>query len=85
MKVVHRKKWLFNPFKAFGQLIALIIMICTITACIVASVMTVYVLNTLDRGDSVSLENVKLSFTTIIYGTDSKTARKLNCSVWKMP
>jgi penicillin-binding protein 1A len=73
----HRKKWLFNPFKAMGQFIALVIMICTITACIVASVMTVYVLNTLDRGDSVSLENVKLSFTTIIYGTDPATGEEI--------
>lgn len=61
----------------FARLVALMVMILIITGCIVASVMTVYVLNTLDQGDSVKLENVKLSFTTIIYGTNPKTSEEI--------
>ena len=48
-------------------------MIGIITGCIVASVLTVYVLNTLDASDKVELENVKMSFTTILYALDEET------------
>lgn len=61
------------PFIAIGRMIAIVLMIAIITCCIVASVLTVYVLNTLDDADSVELENVKLSFTTILYAPDKET------------
>ena len=62
-----RRKKRFNPFTLLFKLIAVIIMIGIITGCIVASVLTVYVLNTLDASDQIKLDNVKMSFTTIIY------------------
>ena len=62
-----KKKTSFNPFVMFAKLFAVIIMVGIITGCIVASVLTVYVLNTLDASDRVQLGNVKMSFTTIIY------------------
>lgn len=62
-----------KPLAAIGRGIAIAMMICIISGCIVASVMTVYVLNTLDQSDSVQLENVKLGFSTIIYAQDPAT------------
>lgn len=61
-----------KPFRALLRGFAMLVMIGIITGCIVASVMTVYVINTLDLGDSVVLEDVKLSFSTIIYALDEK-------------
>lgn len=63
----RRRRKRFNPFVPLFKLIAIIIMVGIITGCIVASVLTVYVLNTLDASDKVELEEVKMSFTTIIY------------------
>lgn len=48
-------------------------MVGIITGCIVASVLTVYVLNTLDASDRVELDNVKMSFTTIIYAKEENS------------
>ncbi|HWP50688.1 MAG TPA: transglycosylase domain-containing protein [Clostridia bacterium] len=63
----RQRKPRYNPITIFGKIFAVIIMIGIITGCIVASVLTVYVLNTLDASDRVELDNVKMSFTTIIY------------------
>ena len=63
----RRRRKRFNPFVPLFKLIAIIIMVGIITGCIVASVLTVYVLNTLDASDRVELDEVKMSFTTIIY------------------
>jgi len=63
----RKKKKRFNPFVLLFKFIAFIAMIGIITGCIVASVLTVYVLNTLDASDKIELDNVKMSFTTIIY------------------
>lgn len=63
----RKRKKGFNPLLAAAKLLAGFIMIGIITGCIVASVLTVYVLNTLDSGDKVQLDDVKMSFTTIIY------------------
>ncbi len=63
----RRRKPRYNPLAIFGRFFAVIIMVGIITGCIVASVLTVYVLNTLDASDRVELDNVKMSFTTIIY------------------
>ncbi|MBP0980835.1 MAG: transglycosylase domain-containing protein, partial [Oscillospiraceae bacterium] len=63
----RRRRKRFNPFVPIFKLIAIIIMVGIITGCIVASVLTVYVLNTLDASDRVELDEVKMSFTTIIY------------------
>lgn len=63
----RRRKKRFNPLVPIFKLIAVIMMIGIITGCIVASVLTVYVLNTLDASDKVELDAVQMSFTTIIY------------------
>lgn len=62
-----RRRRRFGVFAFVGRLIAIFIMIGIITGCIVASVLTVYVLNTLDSSDRVQLDAVKMSFTTILY------------------
>lgn len=56
-----------------GKGFAVLMMIGIITGCIVASVLTVYVLNTLDASDRVDIDNVKMSFTTILYAKDDET------------
>ena len=63
----RRRRPRYNPLAIFGRLLAVVIMVGIITGCIVASVLTVYVLNTLDASDRVALDNVKMSFTTILY------------------
>lgn len=69
----RRKKKRFNPFVPLFKLIAIIIMVGIITGCIVASVLTVYVLNTLDASDKVELEAIEMSFTTIIYAKNENS------------
>lgn len=66
----RKRKSRNNPLSIFGKLFAVIIMVGIITGCIVASVLTVYVLNTLDASDRVELDNVKMSFTTILYAKE---------------
>ncbi|WMJ84437.1 transglycosylase domain-containing protein [Oscillospiraceae bacterium LTW-04] len=63
----RRRSPRYNPLAIFGKFFAVIVMVGIITGCIVASVLTVYVLNTLDSSDRVELDNVKMSFTTILY------------------
>ena len=69
----RRRKPRYNPLAIFGKFFAVIIMVGIITGCIVASVLTVYVLNTLDASDRVELDNVKMSFTTIIYAKNENS------------
>jgi penicillin-binding protein 1A len=62
-----------SALRIVGRLIAVLIMIGIITGCIVASVLTVYVLNTLDSSDRIVLDSAAMSYTTIIYAQDSDT------------
>lgn len=55
---------------AVGRGIIIFILICIIAASIVASVLTVYVLNMIENEDALSLEDVRLSLTTIMYASD---------------
>ena len=63
----------FHPLRTVFRLILILIMILIIAGCITASIMTVYIINTLDAGDSIVLEDVKLSFSTIIYAQDKES------------
>lgn len=69
----RKKNTGFRPLLLAAKLLAVLMMVGIITGCIVASVLTVYVLNTLDASDKVELENVKMSFTTILYALDEET------------
>ena len=62
-----------GPLRFIGRLIAVMLMIGTITGCIVACVLTVYVLNTLDSSDRIVLDSAAMSYTTILYAEDSDT------------
>jgi len=62
-----------NTLAAIGRFIIIAILISIITGCIVASALTVYVLNSLDSSDAIVLENIKLSYTTILYANDPAT------------
>ncbi len=68
-----KKRSRFSPLILVAKFLSILLMIGIITGCIVASVLTVYVLNTLDASDKVALENVKMSFTTILYALDEET------------
>ncbi len=69
----RRRRPRYNPLAIFGKLFAVVLMVGIITGCIVASVLTVYVLNTLDASDRVELDNVKMSFTTILYAKEENS------------
>ncbi|MEG1972696.1 MAG: biosynthetic peptidoglycan transglycosylase, partial [Oscillospiraceae bacterium] len=62
-----------RPLKTVFRALLILMMILIIAGCIVASIMTVYVINTLDSGDSIVLDEAKLGFSTIIYATNEKT------------
>lgn len=57
-------------FLTIGRVLATFVMVGVITGCIVASVMTVYILQYVGADDEVNLESEKLGYTSIIYYTD---------------
>ncbi|MDR2932945.1 MAG: transglycosylase domain-containing protein [Oscillospiraceae bacterium] len=57
-------------FSTIGRVITTIIMVGIITGCIVASVMTVYVLQYIGSDDTVNIDSLKLGYTSIIYATN---------------
>lgn len=56
-----------------GRFIAILFMVGIITGCIVASVLTVYVLRYINSDDPVSLDNFEMKYTTIIYAPEHDT------------
>lgn len=62
-----------GTFANIGRVIAALIMVGIITGCIVASVLTVYILRYINSDDQVSLDNLPLKYTTIIYADDPAT------------
>lgn len=69
----RRKKKQNGLLRVIGRVFAVFLMACIITGCIVASVLTVYVLNTLDSSDRVVLDSAAMSYTTILYAEDPDT------------
>lgn len=63
-----------NPAKSMlsmiGRAIATMVMVGIITGCIVASVMTVYILQYIGAEDEIDLASFKLGYTSVIYGID---------------
>ena len=59
---------------AIGKGIIIFILICIIAGSIVASVLTVYILQMVNAEEVISLEDVKLSLTTIMYATNQNTS-----------
>lgn len=53
-----------------GRVIAVLIMVGIITGCIVASVMTVYILRYMNADEQISLDNFDMRYTTILYAYD---------------
>ncbi|MEG1620862.1 MAG: transglycosylase domain-containing protein [Oscillospiraceae bacterium] len=60
-------------WKTIGRTILTLMMICIITGSIVASVLTVYVLKSIETEEEISLENVKYNYTTILYAPNAQT------------
>ncbi|MDL2233335.1 PBP1A family penicillin-binding protein [Ruminococcaceae bacterium OttesenSCG-928-L11] len=58
-------------FLTIGRVIATFIMVGIITGCIVACVMTVYVLRYIGAEDEISIDSIKMGYTSIIYATNS--------------
>ena len=59
----------------FGQLMRLLVtvfLICVISGCIVATAMTIYVMNFMETSNPINLDNVNLSFTTMFYAENSE-------------
>ncbi len=60
-------------FRTIWTLLVTVVCIGIITGCIVAAVLTVYVLKTVDQTEVIDLNNIKLNYTTIIYAPDAET------------
>lgn len=56
-----------------GRVFIILTLVCVITGCIVASVLTVYILRYIDSEDTLDLNDIKLGYTTILYAEDEKT------------
>ena len=54
----------------FFRMIAILIMVGIITGCIVASVLTVYILRYMNAEEQISLDNLDMRYTTILYAND---------------
>ncbi len=59
--------------RTIGTVLTSVLVVMVITGCIVASVLTVYVLRTFEDQDPVSLESIMLSYTTILYAQNGET------------
>lgn len=57
-----------------GRCIAALIMVGIITGCIVASVLTVYILRYINSDEQISLEQYSMKYTTILYANDENGA-----------
>ncbi len=63
----------FRPFLGIVKFLTIFVLVGIIACCIIASVLTVYVLDVLEGENDIKLENVKLGFTTILYSMDTET------------
>lgn len=62
-------------FKTLGSFLATFAMVGVITGCIVGSILTVYVLQSLSAEDPIDLDAVELGYATKIYVTDQDTGQ----------
>lgn len=62
-----------GTFANVGRVIAALIMVGIITGCIVASVLTVYILRYINSDEQISLGDITTKYTTIIYDIDKET------------
>lgn len=71
-----------GTFANIGRVIAALIMVGIITGCIIACVLTVYILRYVNSDDQVSLDNIDMRYTTILYTeeTDPETGVKWSFS-----
>ena len=57
-------------FSGIGSTLATFFMVCVITGCIVASVLTVYILQAMDAEEPINLDSVELGYTSVILAYD---------------
>ena len=62
-----------STFANFGRVILALIMVGIITGCIVASVLTVYILRYINAEEQISLDSLSMKYTTILYAKDAST------------
>lgn len=60
-------------FANIGRVIAALIMVGIITGCIIAAVLTVYILRYINADEQISLDNLDMQYTTIIYAQSKET------------
>ncbi len=60
-------------FSVIGRIISTLMLVGVITGCIVATVLSVYVLRLINADDVIDLRNFKQNYTSIIYAEDSVT------------
>ena len=78
-----------GTFANIGRVIAALIMVGIITGCIVASVMTVYILRYINSDEVISLDDLEQKYTTILYYEDGEgniqQLQQLQTSVQRFP
>ena len=62
-----------NTFVNVGRVFAVLLMVGIITGCIVASVLTVYVLRYINSDEQLNLTDLQLNYTTILYADNGET------------
>jgi len=60
-------------WKNIWSLIAALFMLCVIAGCIVVCVLTVYIMEYMDNTTDITLDNIELNYTTVLYAQDSET------------
>lgn len=61
-----------GTFSTVGKIILSAILVLTITCCIVGTVLTIYVMQFVDSDSSIKLEDLALSYTSVMYGLDEE-------------
>ena len=71
--IVVTGKIIGGALKTIGTLLATMVMVGIITGCIVGCVLTTYVLNAIGAEEEISLDDIRLGYTSIIYYNDPET------------
>jgi len=59
-------------FATLGKIILSVILVLTITGCIVGTVLTIYVMQFVESGNTINLNDLALAYTSVMYGVDEE-------------
>ena len=68
-----KKRKVSPGLRRLGRILFIVMCVCIITGCIIASVLTVYILRYIETEETLDLTTIKLNYTTILYAQDEST------------